>query len=111
VTFRGTAAVYRKIGPAVKFYFVRKGMTFNDGGAIRRGFDVVTGDPASVYLREKTGRLSASAAGSIKFYHPSLTGVKLNGKPAPPIARGDGWVSVAIPPGNSTIELLAPPGE
>jgi hypothetical protein len=107
VTFRGTAAVYRKTNSAVKFYFVRKGMTFNDGGPTRQGFDVLTGKPISLYLRDRTGDIVASASDSVKFYSPSITDVKLDGTPLPIIARGNNWVTVNILPGTHTIELLA----
>jgi hypothetical protein len=109
VTFRGTATVYRKIGRAVKFYFVRKGTMFDDGGATRRGFEVLAGKPLSVYLRDRTGTLIASAPGRMTFYYPSITGVKLNGAPVSNHASGREWVSVDIPSGTSTVQLLAPP--
>ena len=101
VTFRGLSTLYRKVSGANNFYFVRKGRTFNDGGATRRGFDA-TGD-VSVYIKDKTGNISSSGT-NVTFYYPNITGVKLNGSNAQVQSSGSNWVTVNVPAGTHTVE-------
>jgi len=106
VTFRALATLYRKTDDQLKFYFIRKGSTFNDGGAIRRGIDVVSGAPVSIYLRDKTGAIVSSAVNRVKFYSPSIAGVKWNGEQLSNVARAANWVTVDIPAGTAALELV-----
>jgi hypothetical protein len=102
VSFRGHATLYRQNGRSVTFLFVRKGRVFNDGATQRRGFDADA--DVSVYLKGTTGRI-ISPRTDVTFYHPRITGVKLNGTTAPSLVTGAGWVKITVPPGTHDVEL------
>ncbi len=93
VSFRGLAALYRLKDKANAFYFVRKGKSFNDGAKPRRGFE--SNADISVYIKDKQGRIISPGA-EVTFYYPGIKGVLLDGKAAPIIGSGNGWVKVAV---------------
>ncbi|MCK4623800.1 MAG: hypothetical protein KAV00_00680, partial [Phycisphaerae bacterium] len=102
VSFRGLAALYRLKGKANAFYFVRKGKSFNDGAKPRRGFE--SNKDVSVYVKGKQGRIISPGA-EITFYCPGITGVLLNGKAAPILGSGRGWIKVAMGKGTFNLGL------
>jgi len=102
VSFRGLATWYRKNSGLVTSYFVRKGLTFNDGVSPRVGFDS-TGN-ISIYMNKMQGRI-VSPGTNVTFYYPSVGSVLLNGSPLSIISSGVDWVQVYIPSGTHEVEL------
>ena len=102
VSFRGPATWYRKDSGLVTSYFVRKGLTFNNGVSPRVGFDSVSG--VSIYMQNIYGRI-VSPGTNVTFYYPSVSGVLLNSSPLSIISSGVDWVQVYIPSGTHEVEL------
>jgi len=105
VTFRGKATVYRKQDDALRFYFVRKGRQFDDGSSLPTGFSAES--DVTLYLRGKKGRIILSDCNPlIRFDHPGITGVRINGVPQPITESGDGWVQIQAQGGTGDLELI-----
>ena len=104
VSFRGLASLYRLNDGSTVFYFVRKGRSFNDGAKPRRGFE--SNADVSVYVKGKQGRIISPGA-EVTFYYPGIKGVFLDGKAAPAIGSGDGWIKVAVGKGTYNLGLKA----
>ena len=102
VSFRGLATWYRKNSGLVTSYFVRKGLTFNNGVSPRVGFDSVSG--VSIYMQDIYGRI-VSPGTNVTFYYPDVNRVLLNGSPLSIISSGVDWVQVYIPSGTHEVEL------
>jgi len=102
VSFRGLATWYRKSSGLVTSYFVRKGLTFNNGVSPRVGFDS-TGN-ISLYMNKMQGRI-VSLGANVTFYYHDVNRVLLNGSPLSIISSGVDWVQVYIPSGTHEVEL------
>ncbi len=104
-TFNGLASVYRMRSGASAFYFVRKGTKFNDGALNRRGYDAAA--DVTVYMRGGEGMIVSPGA-NVKFYHPGVTGVRINGAAASAVSSGAGYYEVNVPSGTHKIALMTP---
>ena len=102
VSLQGLASWYRLDGSLLSSYFVREGLSFDDGSTPRVGFASVS--DVSIYLDETVGRI-VSPGTNVTFYYPALAGVSLNGSPLSLISSGADWVQVNIPSGTHEIAL------
>lgn len=103
-TFTGKALLSRKDATGANvFYFVRQGTSFSTTNGPPAGFSSAAA--VSVYLRGTLGRI-VSPATRVRFTHPQITGVRLDGAPLPNAASGAGWVEVDVPGGTHAIELV-----
>jgi len=108
ISFRGVATIYRKNSvDETKFYFVRKGRSFNDGSPVRQGFDSAFSD-ITFYTREGSGSI-ISPGTDVTFYHPNITGVRLNGSSQAVLLSGNGWVKINVPNGTHKIDYVVTP--
>ncbi len=103
VTFQGLASLFRKNNGSNEFYFVRKGKEFNDGQASMKGFS--SNNVVSVYLNEKKGIIISSGS-QTTFYYPNINSIKLDNALQANVSSGSGMVTVNIPSGTHTIELV-----
>jgi len=103
VSFQGLAALYRMNNNNNSFYFARKGRSFDDGKAQRRGFE--SNADATVYIKNKEGKIISSGA-NVTFYYPGITDVAIDEVSAPIISSGEGWIKVNIGTGNHDVLLL-----
>jgi len=85
------------------FYFVRKGRSFDDGKAQRRGFE--SNANVTIYIKNKEGKIISSGA-NVTFYYPGITDVAIDGVIMPAISSGSGWIKVNIGTGNHDVLLL-----
>jgi hypothetical protein len=103
-TFTGRALLCRKgSNGATVFYFVRKGTSFSTTNGPPVGFSSVAG--VSVYMRGTRGRIVSPGA-TVRFTHPQVTGVKIDGATVGNSASGTNWVEVYVPSGTHGVELL-----
>lgn len=117
-SFRASACLYRTTADTSTFYLVRKGRSFDNGAAERRGFQ---GDSdVTVFMEDRTGHIVSPGA-TLTFYYPGVEGVLLDGVPV--LADiSTGAATVEIPAGTFSVELAStnnveappdtnPPGE
>lgn len=104
-TFHGKAAVFRQSAGQPIFWFVRQGMNFNSGTSPRQGFEVVSGAAVSLYLRQQSGNVVSTGA-QVKFYYPSLIGVKIDGTAQTVVDSGGGWVTINVPTGRHSVDFI-----
>ncbi len=96
-----TAALYRRIGGTLKFYFAQgaRRLTVDD-----RGFE--SASDISVFLEEDSGKIIAPTPAMVTFFRPGLSAVELNGAPITSHSTTNGAVQVTIPVGTHDIALV-----
>ena len=104
VRFRGLGSVYRIQDMKVDFYFVRKGMYFDDGANPRVGFEVVSGAPVTIYMKGASASV-ASSGSEVRLFHPSIAKPRLDGVAARVLETGERWVTIRIPPGTHEVRF------
>ncbi|MCW3840855.1 DNRLRE domain-containing protein [Micromonospora yasonensis] len=103
MSWRGLACLFRLSGGTPAYWLVRRGRTFTwDTFGFQSVADV------SLAMRGLGGRIHNPNPGptTVTFHHPGLTKVRLNGVPAAVTASGIGWLSVTVPSGGATVELV-----
>lgn len=102
-TFTGRALLSRTgaDGSSV-FYFVRKGTSFSTSNGPPSGFRSV--GIVSVYMRGTMGRI-VSPGTTVRFTHPQVSGVKIDGEAVGNLASGPDWVEIEVPIGTHGVEL------
>ncbi|NQT91375.1 MAG: hypothetical protein HQ559_01340, partial [Lentisphaerae bacterium] len=103
VSFRGSACLYRTTTATNTFYLVRKGRSFDNGAADRKGFQ---GDSdITLFMEGKTGHIVSPGA-SVTFFYPGLEAVALDGVPVI-VDLSPGAATVEVPAGTFTVELFS----
>lgn len=95
----GQACFFRHINKNHCFYFARRATHFYDDTI---GFDAEK--PVTLFMRKKTGHI-VSPGTKVTFYHPNITGIKIDGEPFICETRDDS-ICVTVPQGTCHIELL-----
>lgn len=99
VSFHGLAALYRKLGVGdTGHYFVRQGRSFDDGAAVRTGFQA--DENLTLYMDGAEGNLIAPVTTDVTFYYDDIRNVLLDDSPATVKELGADWVTVEVPAGN-----------
>ena len=102
ISFKGLATVYREEDGNNRFYFVRKGVKFDDGSPSRQGFD--SDSEISLFIEDKDGQI-ISPGTDITFYYPEITGMKLDGALASVLTSGSGWVKIHVEKGTHDLHF------
>jgi hypothetical protein len=99
VSFLAEDVVYRHISGKLTAYFV-KGKSFRDG-------DIGFASPknVAVYLKGNEGKV-ISPGTHLTLYAPTIEAVKLNDRVVSHINAGENWLTISIPKGSHTIELI-----
>jgi len=105
-TFTAKAVYFRNSGGSISSFFVRKARSFSNGAANIFGFS--SSAEVSLYLNGRLGNIAAPAT-SVTFRYPGITAVKLDGNTLSPTQTGNGFVTVNVPAGTHSVELLAGP--
>jgi hypothetical protein len=106
VSFKASAILYRLQRGSMTFYFIRHGTEFDGGKTMLSGF---TADKeVTLFIKDGEGKISSSGA-VVTFRYPGLTGVLVDGVAAPLLAKGDGWVKVAVTAGTSDLKFVVTP--
>ena len=100
-SFQGQAVLYRRNAGKLSFYLLRGGRSFDDGSDTGVSAD----RDCSVFLAGDVGRIICSAAATITFSQPGITGVELDEVMLDPIDQVDGAVTVTIPTGSHQLRL------
>ena len=107
-SFQGENVVYRKLAGKLVSYFV-KGTSFNSGQKIQTGFKSDT--PVALYMntaidgRGSRGKIISSGS-KVSFYAPDISSVRLEGRKLAGDRSEPNCVSVTIPKGTYSIELM-----
>lgn len=102
VSYWGYIAAYRKNGTATSFYFIRSGKSFSDGA----GYGFSSPSNVSIHMRGKTGEIETASNVNVTFNYPGITGVNLDGVSATIVGSGSGYVTVIVPAGTKSVQLL-----
>jgi hypothetical protein len=103
-TFTGKALLCRRAANGANvFYFVRKGRSFATTSGPPVGFNSA-GD-VSLYMRGTKGQI-VSPGTRVRFTHPRVFRVKLDGSLVSTADSGPDWVEVDVPSGTHSVELL-----
>lgn len=102
-TFCGLCVIYRKVNRVNTFYFVKKGLSFDDGNFEKQGFSAEA--DVSVYINDNSGSI-VSPGTNVTFYYPGIKGVKLDKKTAVIKNYGEGWMTLYVPFGTYTLRLI-----
>lgn len=107
-TFQGENILFRKKTGKFISYFVKGSLFKTEQGSIA---DFKSDLPVTLYLNFATNNTVTkgkiiSPGTHIKFFAPNVSSVKLNGNKVPITNSGTNWVSVNIPKGTYSIELL-----
>jgi hypothetical protein len=102
-TWRGLATHFRVGGGDLVHYLVRMGRSFRYG---EEGFS--SSSPVSVHLADKVGRIVNRNSGpvAVTLRYPGISGATLNGSAATVISAGPGWVTINVPPGSRTVDII-----
>ncbi|MNL87530.1 hypothetical protein D3C87_2167260 [compost metagenome] len=57
-------------------------------------------------MRGKTGEIETASNVNVTFNYPGITGVKLDGVSASIVGSGSGYVTVTVPAGTKSVQLL-----
>ena len=98
-SFQAENVIYRKDSEQLISYFI-KGKSFQEG---EYGF--VSDSTVALYVKHLSGQI-VSPGSKVKFHHPGITGIKINGKTLRNVDSGSIWVSVNVPKGTHSLELL-----
>lgn len=75
-SFQGRLGFFRKSGSSCLEFFVRKGISFNDGNLVRYGFS--SNVPISLHLNDTTGSITSPTSANVTFYYPGILGVSID---------------------------------
>lgn len=100
-TVQGRGALLRERKGERAFAFVRRGTRFADG---ERGFRAEA--PVSVALRGTVGNVAAPEETSVRFEHPGLEAVALDGERARTADAGTGYVEAVVPAGSHRLRFV-----
>jgi hypothetical protein len=105
--FQGENIMYRKASGKFISYFA-KGTSFKSGQDIQTGFKSDT--PVTLFMNTANGKESSgqiiSSGTKVTFYAPDISSIKLEGKKVPFDISEPNSVSLNIPKGTYTVELL-----
>ena len=102
-TLCGLCALYRRVNNVNTFYFIRKGISFDDGNSKRKGFSAEA--EVSVYMNGSNGSI-VSPGTNVTFYYPGINGAKLDEMAAVIKTYGEGWMTVYVPYGMYELRLI-----
>jgi hypothetical protein len=101
-TFQGRAALWRKTGGTLTFYFVRVGKTFDDGETPRTGFE--SSRAVSIFLKGTKGTVVSEGA-TLTLHYPRVSAARIDGGEANVVKRGNGWLTVDLPAGSHELSF------
>jgi hypothetical protein len=107
-TFQASRSLFRLVKADLRAVYA-VGKSFEYGiGLGRKGFQAE--QDLAFYMREGAVQVVSPTAQTLTLYYPTITGANLNGSPSPIVQATDDSVTINIPAGTSSLDLVVADG-
>ncbi|PSB21076.1 hypothetical protein C7B61_17280 [filamentous cyanobacterium CCP1] len=102
--FQASRSLFRLVGTDLRaVYAVGRSFEY-DADLGRKGFQAE--QDLALYLREGSGQVVSPTAQRLTLYYPTIRGAYINGSPAPIVQATDDSITINIPAGTSSLDLV-----